>query len=69
MITHGRFQMPPLALSDDQLDMLDRVAEPISPAHRWAFVEAVKARLSSLSSDGIGPGSLHRVAAEEQRIA
>jgi hypothetical protein len=52
----------PLGLSDEQLDLLSHMAEPLAPSHRSAFLEAVTARLPT-SRDAIGLGSLHRTAA------
>ena len=56
----------PLALSDEQLDLLAHIAEPLPPSHHSAFLEAVAARLATYTSDAVGLGSLHRLAREVQ---
>ena len=50
--------MPPIKLSDDELDAIMAAAQPLQPHQRASFVEAVAAELAGLGE--IGPGSLHR---------
>ena len=47
-----------LRLSDDQLDIVRRFAEPLHPADRSAYLQRVSALLEGKV---IGPGLLHRV--------
>jgi hypothetical protein len=56
--------MPPLALSDEQLDALARIAAPLSPRDRTSFLADVARELKGRE---VGPGLLHRVAVECQR--
>jgi hypothetical protein len=56
--------MPPLRLSDSELDAVMRAARPIEPGQRDAFLHAVA---HALSGQEIGPGTVHRVVAELQR--
>ena len=51
----------PLALSDEQLNMVMRLAEPLHPRLRRAFVEHVAV---ALRGQTIGDGSLHRACAK-----
>jgi hypothetical protein len=55
--------MPP-SFTDAQLDALMRVAAPLHPRDRRAFMEDVA---RALDGREIGDGSLHRVAIEIQR--
>jgi hypothetical protein len=54
----------PLALSDEQIDTLTRIASPLSPGDRQAFLEDVAEQLKGRE---IGSGILHRIAVECQR--
>jgi hypothetical protein len=56
----------PLALSDQQLDTLHRLAWPLAPDDRSAFLELVAQRLQEQGGN-IGDGALHRIAVEAQR--
>jgi hypothetical protein len=56
--------MPPLALTDEQVDALTRIAAPLSPRDRRLFLEDVARELNGRE---VGPGLLHRVAVECQR--
>jgi predicted NBD/HSP70 family sugar kinase len=55
--------MPPLALTDAQLDILHRLAEPLAPPDRSALLEAVAAKLAQ-QPELIGDGFIARIAAE-----
>jgi hypothetical protein len=55
--------MPPLRLSDDQLDIVRRAAEPLNPHDRGAYLETV-AQL--LNGHEIGDGLVARAAREAQ---
>jgi hypothetical protein len=57
--------MPPLALTDEQLDTIHRAAWPLAPADRASFLEAVAQALQAQPT--IGDGVIHRVALECQR--
>jgi hypothetical protein len=54
----------PLALSDDQMDILRRAAEPLHPRDRGAYLETVA---DLLNGHEVGDGSVARAAAEAQR--
>jgi hypothetical protein len=56
--------MPPLALTDEQVDALARIAAPLQPRDRRLFLEDVARELNGRE---IGPGLLHRIAVECQR--
>jgi hypothetical protein len=55
----------PIALSDEAMSMLLRLAQPLSPADRGVFLEAVADELRAYSV--IGDGLIMRVAATKQR--
>jgi hypothetical protein len=57
--------MPPLALTDSQLDAVYRAAGPLAPAVRPAFLELVAQSLAGAGE--IGDGTVARVCAEAQR--
>jgi hypothetical protein len=57
--------MPPLALTDSQLDAVYQAAGPLSPAVRPAFLELVAQALAGAGE--IGDGTVARVCAEVQR--
>lgn len=56
--------MPPLALTDSQLDAVYRAAGPIPPDVRGAFLEEVAQRLAGHE---IGDGAVYRAVMEAQR--
>jgi hypothetical protein len=56
----------PLALSDQQLDALHRLAFPLAPADRSSFLALVMGRLREQGGD-VGDGVLYRIAVECQR--
>jgi hypothetical protein len=56
----------PLAFTDAQLDTLHRLAWPLLPVDRAAFLQAVAAKLSE-HPELLGDGYLARVALEVQR--
>jgi hypothetical protein len=49
--------MPPIKLTDRQLDAIMRTAEPLAPADRSPFLEEVAALLQGQT---IGDGLVHR---------
>jgi hypothetical protein len=55
----------PIALTDDQLDAIMSAAQPLAPADRSPFLEAVAAGLRGRE---IGDGLIHRMIAEAQRL-
>jgi hypothetical protein len=57
--------MPPLRLSDSDLDMIMHACRPISPERRDGFLQAVASELERCGE--IGPGSVHRAIAMAQR--
>ena len=57
--------MPPLALTDSQLDTVYRCAGPLAPAVRPAFLKLVAQGLAGAGE--IGDGTVARVCAEVQR--
>ena len=60
--------MPPLQLSDDEMSVLMRLAEPIDHRLRPEFLQAVAAELEAGGQPGaVGIGSVHRVARTVQR--
>ena len=54
----------PLALTDEQIDTLTRIAAPLSPHDRQSFLADVALALKGRE---IGSGLLHRIAVECQR--
>jgi hypothetical protein len=58
--------MPPLALTDAQLDVIHRLSWPLAPRDRSAFLALVAQRLQQHGGD-IGDGALYRIAVECQR--
>ena len=56
--------MPPLSLSDSQLDTVLRAATPLPPDRRSAFLNTVA---ESLNGHEIGDGVVARVCAEQQK--
>jgi hypothetical protein len=60
--------MPPLQLTDDEMTILRRLAEPIGQQRRPQFLEEVAAELEAKRQAGeIGEGAVHRVARTLQR--
>jgi hypothetical protein len=59
----------PLSLSDDELQVLMRLAEPIAPSLRGQFLQSVAAELQQLQQQqgAHGDGAAHRVARGIQR--
>jgi hypothetical protein len=55
----------PLALSDDEYSAVMAAAAPIHPLQRGAFLQALATELEKHSI--VGPGVVHRCAAELQR--
>ena len=55
----------PLSLSDDEYAAVQAAAAPIHPMQRDAFLKALAAELERYTV--IGPGLVHRCAAELQR--
>lgn len=56
--------MPPIRLSDSELDAVMAAARPLPVARRDAFLQAVAAELQGRQ---IGPDLVHRICAEVQR--
>jgi hypothetical protein len=54
-----------LALTDEEMNTLYRLAGPLDPHDRGAFLEAVAERLRGVEI--LGPGIVARIAAETQR--
>jgi hypothetical protein len=54
----------PIALTDDQLDIIRRAAQPLHPQDRSAYLETVA---SLLAGHEIGDGSVARAVAAAQR--
>ena len=59
--------MQPLSLSDDELETLTRLADPIEVVLRDSFLRAVAVELRRYQPDEIGPGLINRVGRELQR--
>jgi hypothetical protein len=57
--------MPPIRLSDSELDAVLTAARPIAVERRDAFLQAVAGELKGCRE--IGPGVVHRVCADVQR--
>jgi hypothetical protein len=57
--------MPPLKLTDAELDAVFNAARPLTPNVREDFLKEVADRLSSYP--GVGPGTVHRLYLETQR--
>jgi hypothetical protein len=57
--------MPPLALSDSELDAIMAAARPIARDRRDAFLQQVAELLRDCSE--LGPGAVHRAIAQAQR--
>jgi len=57
--------MPPIRLSDDELDAIFAAARPLAVERRDAFLQQVASALQGCGE--IGPGVVYRVAAQVQR--
>jgi hypothetical protein len=57
--------MPPIRLSDSELDAVMAAARPLPVERRDAFLQAVAGALQGCRE--IGPGVVYRVAAQVQR--
>jgi hypothetical protein len=57
--------LSPLALSEEEIDVLNRLAAPIAYGRRNEFLQAVAAALASCPQPG--PGLVYRTAREIQR--
>jgi hypothetical protein len=55
----------PLALNDDEYSAVMQAAQPVHPLQRGAFLEALAQELEK--HPVVGPGVVHRCAAELQR--
>ena len=56
--------MPPIALTDSQLDAIVRASQPLAPVDRGKFLEAVA---EALRGRVIGDGAVYLAIAEAQR--
>jgi hypothetical protein len=56
--------MPPIRLSDSELDAVMAAARPLPVERRDAFLQAVAGALAGCGE--IGPGVVHRICAETQ---
>ena len=59
--------MPPLQLSDDEMSIVMRLAEPIDHRLRPEFLQAVAAELAASGDGAVGTGSVHRIGRVVQR--
>jgi len=57
--------MPPIRLSDSELDAVMAAAQPLAVERRDAFLQQVASALQGCGE--IGPGVVHRICAELQR--
>ena len=58
--------MPPIRLSDSELDAVMAAARPLAVERRDAFLQQVAITLQRCGE--IGPGVVHRICAEVQRV-
>ena len=58
--------MPPLRLSDSELDAVMAAARPLDRDQRDQFLQAVAVELRK-AGGAVGPGTVHRICAELQR--
>jgi hypothetical protein len=58
--------MPPLKLSDQELDAIFAAARPLAQDRRDGFLQEVATALAN-EPGPIGPGTVHRVVAQAQR--
>jgi hypothetical protein len=56
-----------LSLSDDELQTIMNLAQPIAPALRDPFLRAVATALGKFPPDALGPGLINRVARPLQK--
>lgn len=61
------FLMPPLALSDEQLTCIMRLAAPLPPVDRAQFLTEVAAKLAECPQELRGDGTVARIGAEIQK--
>jgi hypothetical protein len=61
-VTH----VPPIKLTDTELDAVLMAARPIAPDRRDAFLQQIADELGKLG-DQLGPGAVHRVVRAVQR--
>jgi hypothetical protein len=59
--------MPPLSLSDQELEIVTRMAEPVAFNMRREYLQAVAEALSQYPQAEIGVGAVHQVARTVQR--
>jgi hypothetical protein len=59
--------MPLLSLSDDELDVLVNLAQPLDPQMRDPFLRACAIELGRHRPEALGPGLVSRVGRELQR--
>jgi hypothetical protein len=57
--------MPPIRLSDSELDAMMAAARPIAVEHRDAFLQEVASLLQGCVE--VGPGTVHRAIEQAQR--
>ncbi len=57
--------MPPLSLSNEEMNQLLTLSEPVAYGQRRAFLQAVAAGLEACPHPG--PGATHRIARDVQR--
>ena len=58
--------MPPLALTDSELEMVSTMAAPLPPSQRAAFLQALADALARYAAEVRGPGLVHRVGRDVQ---
>jgi hypothetical protein len=59
--------MPPLALTDEQLTTLMRLAAPLPPIDRAQFFSEVASKLAECPEELRGDGTIARIGAEIQK--
>ena len=59
--------MPLVQFDDDQLAAIFDACRPLTPARRSDFLAALATALDRMSSDQLGPSSMHRLIADLQR--
>jgi hypothetical protein len=57
--------VPPIRLTDAELDQVFRAAAPLAPADRDAFLQDVARRLSAITD--VGPGAVYKACVAAQR--
>jgi hypothetical protein len=58
--------MPPLALTDSELEIVSTMAAPLPPSQRAAFLQALADALARYAAEVRGPGLVHRVGRDVQ---